>query len=624
MLSIFSVSLAGCGNKEEEKEEHPFCFHVDENPRDFICDLCGEELPEPTELEIISQPEDVEVELPKGCSFSVEVNNEKLVKSYMWQVYNGEIPEGGEGPFGARPEAIKEQWLDLKDCTSGHTKTYIKNSTFDRHDENKYRCKITDIDDNVIYSDEAYLTYSNPGFNDPMIKVGGYILLVGETLDLSKTELGTGSITYVSRTELKLSNVKYHNESPISDNIETGTDGIMVYDETFKEENFKVTLEGNNIIHNTYWDPDHNAGGIGLNFFFGDGFNAVVNIEGPGKLAITGGSHAIYYNGTINLSAELILNSIGSHYGTGIYAHNVILDGAKISGKVNGVVINNKNYSYELGKIFILNSSVVDVVVRPQHPSVGGTIAQGMVASGDFVINKSIVNIDMILSGEDFSESYPVVGVELIGSNESTMMVTNSLLSLSYRTDSSMDGLVMSAYGVMSRAGFVNSSVNISMVSPETTGVTGIASDGFTASNSEVHVECRGLGNVYGILTNERADYLNSNINVITESYDGTNSLGIMWTQNVYDNSRFIINTNDGIAFGTLRKTSTNKEVFDPSYTAKHIDNSKVKVYNFNDQVINQYSIYYPLTGKYNVIETIYSSSNTEAPASYLMMDIVK
>jgi len=578
---------------------------------------------EATELKIVSQPKDAVVTLPEGCSFTVEVNNEKLVKSYMWQVYNGIIPEEGEGPFKGRTEPAKEQWLDLKDCISGHTKTYVKMSNVDNHQPlNKYRCLITDIYDNVITSDEAILTYANPGFNVPLVHVGGYVLQVGESLDLATTELGTGVIDFVSRTELKLSNLRYHNELPISDNIETGTDGIMVFDELFTESKFKVTLEGDNVIHNTYWDPNENAGGIGLNFFFGDGYLAEVEISGNGKLAITGGSHAIYCPGTLNISSDIVLNSIGSHYGTGIYAHKVILDYAQISGKVNGDVIRNKNYPEENGDVSIINDASIDVIIHPQHPSVGGGIAEGMVSSGDFNIKDSNVNLHMVVSGDDYDEDHPLVGSELLGSTNGTLYIKNSTVSLSYRSNDKLRDLAVSCYGIMGEADIDESKVNISIDSEETIGASAIAGSSLVIVKSEVRLECRASGFVYGIKNNGEVRCTYSSINIITESYDGTNSLGLMYYNLSNNDVMYNIETNAGIAVGAYCKSSTTIQEYDPTYVPTHIDMNKITVMNLSDATVNQYSIYYAATGKYNVIETIYSLSDTTKPASVLIMHI--
>lgn len=627
--------LSGCGGSNASSSPIPVSSDV---PISSVKPVSSSKA---TELEIISQPKSVVVQMPQGCSFNVEVNDESLVKSYCWQILDGYNDEEDDDdlPFGMlREDPIDigkvefgevAIWTDVNDSITGQTKTYVKPSSGYSYNEKTYRCVITDINDNKIYSDMATLNYSNAKEQMSLLYIGNYALKIGDSLDLSDTPNGTGVITFVSRHEIKLENVNFVNPTNVASTYETGSVGLFLYDYNYDEEDFVLNLVGDNSFYNTYWDPSHNAGGIGLNFYVGGhGVNTNFIVKGSGNLCIAGGTHAIYCPGHLFLETDLILQSVGDHYGTGIYSHKLTMrNGSSIVGSVNGSVVQTKNYVDESGTI-ALNGSVyleegsdIDVVVRPQHVSVGGTYCKAFSASDTLSIYKSNVNIILSINPKDFDSKHALSGASVLGGSVSTIIEESNLNLLVSVAEGEKD-IIFSLYGIMSGDTIISkSNVKITMNTDAVNGIVGFSTDRTKIQDSKVVSEVCGSRRVAALQTSNLIEIKNSILRCFSTCFDDGESYGFLCGSMNLDNlSQIEIDSNGGLAFAALLGSSETEIGYDPEYVPTKVDISKFTTIEPVDATISTGSAF-TSSGKYNVFETFYSLSDTSKPVSKIFIE---
>ena len=131
-----------------------------------------------SEVRITGQPQDIEVAYPSGAQFSVTVNDASLVASYRWYItdQNGNL-------------------FELDDI-SAKTDTLVIPSTVQGQEDLNVTCIITDINGSRTTTKSAVLSVTGRNENKPVLYVGDFSVEPGQSLDLSKTCLGSGVITY--------------------------------------------------------------------------------------------------------------------------------------------------------------------------------------------------------------------------------------------------------------------------------------------------------------------------------------------------------------------------------------------------------------------------------------------
>ena len=365
-----------------------------------VCTVCGYK----RELKITKQPESTVVELGSETSFEVLVNDPTLVKSYQWQLFNVEDPIDPDEPVfkgEVAPESLGAEKIVNINCDSARTnKLVMPGPNF--YGEKEYRCKITDIYDQVIYTERCHYTLKDYKQSDPFVAVGSRTVAAGQSLDLATTSFGTGKVSLSEKGNiLTLENVKYSNETFDYDPFD-GDVAIYFYCYSFQEDSFKVELVGDNVINNVYFEENNRAGGVSFGLFFsGRGKKPVVNVEGEGSLTIIGGSHSIYCNDAMEIHSDINLYSIANHWNAGIHAPGLTIgSGVKIKANLTSYLLeSNDKVNPVDGQIHIEEGAVIDAIITPvQNAQRGSTLDALAIVTSSYGISldNAILNVDVI------------------------------------------------------------------------------------------------------------------------------------------------------------------------------------------------------------------------------------
>ena len=233
---------------------------------------------------IVTQPKDQEVSYPKGASFSVEVKEPEGV-TYQWFC---------DGDVKLQGKTAKSATLELP-------------ATHPDDTGHKFHCEITDKNGKVVKSDAAELIINNADEEKTVLYVGVYAIEPdGKTFDLSKTELGSGKITFNKNgKDITFDKVNFDNEKFAKSEHTPAVVGISLYSSSKKDEKINLTLKGKNVIKNAYYNEKTKNGGNTLEFVFdGEDVKSSVTIKGTGSLAIEGGSNGLLCEGALTIESE--------------------------------------------------------------------------------------------------------------------------------------------------------------------------------------------------------------------------------------------------------------------------------------------------------------------------------
>ena len=410
-----AISVVGTGNTENEENGRPFS-----NTRKAIPDILGapnadgkpsEGLIEKLKLDpykegsvpqITKGPEDAIVAYPAGAHFSVEVTGDSVTSPFEYQWILEDI-EGNE--------------VILEGATA---KTNTLNIPATNHLDNDlyFYCIVKDKNGYWNCSSAAKLSKNNRYEIKPVLYVGEYAIEPGQSLDLSKKDIGNGKMLgrgIVSFNEngkdITIKNLYYDNNNTsgglaLAPNI--GIDMEMVYpskeeynryykaynedkeyEDLFTEDEvFNVNFVGTNKIVNNFYDYENNGGGIPLDFYLiGAGKKPLVNFNG-GKLEITNGYNAIRIIGDLMLNTDVSLSQTVKLFADGIVAQNLMVArGRKLDLEVYGSAI----YS-NAGNLFIDGADVTIDAHAPQI-SVGIAVKNIMMSRGMMLIKDADIDI---------------------------------------------------------------------------------------------------------------------------------------------------------------------------------------------------------------------------------------
>ena len=613
---------ATCEHKEEIQgfAEHTYDL---EN----VCTVCGYK----RELKITKQPESTLVELGSPTSFEVLVNDPSLVKSYQWQLFNVDYPEPEEDAFkGEMPtESLGAESIVDIDCDSARTNKLVMPGP-NWYGEKEYRCAITDIYDQVIYTERCHYTLKGYKQSDPFVAVGSRTVAAGQSLDLETTPFGTGKISLSEKGDvLTLDNVKYSNEVFDYDPFD-GDIAIYFYCYSFQEDSFKVELIGDNVINNVYFEEDNRAGGISFGLFFsGRGKKPVVSVEGEGSLTVIGGSHSIYCNDAMEIHSDINLYSIANHWNAGIHAPGLTIGSdVRIKANLTSYLLESNDKANPInGQIKIEEDAVIDAIITPVQNAQGGSSLDALAivtSSYGISLKNATLNIDVIFDYNNLDRGASLPPTTVVTShnggsidinNGSDVNINISTVNekLSY-IEFLCNTIVSTAeYDVGQLNIFNGSSVTVTGDAPHCQSIAGPLADEIDIDSSKVYVDLTG-GKV-NCLASKGSLYINDSvIDVRGLSSEGTVYGVVAQAELEITNTQLHSVTNDGIALGTFFDSGDDEKEYDPSYEPQYLSVDTSSILVPGTASVNILSLD-GVKKAYQYYETIYDVSDPDNPS---------
>ncbi len=563
---------------------------------------------------IASQPQNAFVNYPDGASFNVEVEDPDDVASYQWYMLD------------------KEDTLFKLDGYSAHTNTLIVPSTQEANHILRYYCVITDKDGRKTVSRRAALEISNYGVYKPVFYVGEFAVEPGETLDLSKIDigggykLGKGTVSFDSNAkDITISNLDYDNSHTLCDLVMAPNVGLsMVYYKTDKDE-YNVTFNGENRIMNTYFDYDYNLGGIPFDFYlYGEVEETpLVNLIGDGTLEITNGYNALRIIGDLMIDIDITVKQNRPEYADGIAANNIFVSkDRKLDLAVNGYGINAN------GNLFMTGADV-KIDANVPHISKGTSTKKLILSKGVVNIENTNLDINMTVNrsicGETVDNSFIYTPGDLYiskGSNVkcNTEHIGNGIFNY-YLT------------GISAKNAYLeDSALSMNCESEKCANALGISTNGsFEAKDSSLTLDLSVCGTVYGISAEKDFSEENCDIAVNTKSYDGAGVYGLVCNEaefNVTDKTHTaVFNAENGLAIACdLKKPLTDEPVtYQEGYKYTNISfQNDAQIITPKDYEINLAAVETgdEISTQYAAVETVYEKGNTTTPAASVTIGV--
>lgn len=471
---------------------------------------------DPSALTITQQPEDVEVTYPDGTSFHVEVSDPDQVESYQW------ILSDGYSDF-------------ILDGVSATTDTLVIPSTQQDDPNPTFRCVITDKDGNTIESEPAVMRIANHEENKTVLYVGDYAVEPGETLDLSETTLGTGTVTFdTDGINVTLDNVRMSTETMTYDTQLSPALGIFIMRRQGESLEYHFNLVGDSVLYDTYYDPDYNAAGIVFNTYFAAGDNPnppTIYIEGAGSLELKGGSNSIYSDSNIEINTALTTEPNGDIYCDAITCRSLLIDeSAKLNIDTNGTALRAK------GDIRIASGANIDIYSSAPHVSVGATAKSIVNADGSIYIDGATLFIRGYGDPERFvpyeSMLANFVGISFGGD----FNAAGSTISIEMTAGDAEEDWYMSCYGI-SGEGETSAlaltdaaTIMIAIDTPKTPFVGGITVPGILSMDAgcTVDVTVSSAGETLGVEADREITINDATLNSVVSSTEGLPTYGVV------------------------------------------------------------------------------------------------
>ncbi|MBO7667574.1 MAG: hypothetical protein J6T26_03845, partial [Firmicutes bacterium] len=472
-------------------------------------------------IEITQQPQDVEVNYPEGATFHVEVAKPKNVASWQWIGTNAE----------------DENLEYVLTGTSATTDTLIVPSTMQDDADMLFRCVITDKKGNVVESEPARLHAKNTDEDITVLYVGDYAVAPGGKLDLSDTELGSGTIEFAADgVNVDFNDVQFDNSDRIYDTVLGPAMGMLFMRRYSYEQEYFFHFHGDCLINNTFFDPDYNSGGVTLNAFFacGDDGNApTIIFDGDGSLTIKGGSNQIYTDGNVELAMDIQTEPKESDFCDGIRCRSLFIDeGVEAKLGVNGTAVHTE------GDLFIYDGAKLDITSSAPHVSQGPTTKSMMFIVGSIYAKQAQINISGYADPENFVpyEAFVATMPGILLAGEGNLNAEGTEISVELSAGESEEPFAMNLAGVYGN-GETNAislsdgaKLDVRINTPEVNGVTGVCVSGIVdvEEGCSVNIDVSSAGEVTA-LEAERALYVNNaKVEAKAESTTGDFAFGIV------------------------------------------------------------------------------------------------
>ena len=577
----------------------------------------------PERVKITKQPESFTVSYPEGAVFSVEVNRPDLVASYQWIMEDEYKSTVLTGLTASTPV------LEVKS-----TNTYDPPT--------KYYCVITDINGNKTVSEKGYLTIDNYQEIKPVLYVVDYALEPGDSLDLSETPIGSGSVTFdEGGYDIIFDNVTINSDGASLDLIYTPSQGIFLYGLPEPESTYTMYFKGKCTVNNTCYDPDFDGGGVSVNahFLIGGATEApLLVIDGDGDLTISGGLNSIYTDSDLEIRTSFKarpyenyrLNALSAdsiHIAEGVHA-DIVCEGT-------GILAN--------GMLFIDEGAEVQIKEEAPHLIMYNTESKGIYCRELYVRNAKL-GIDMHASPENFEPYDKTIsimsGIRCMGS----VRFEGSDVSIKLGADLGETYYAQNFYGITGDPDSdireveltAGSKVKINIDSKGAYSCSGIGSlysepAGFVTvgEGSELDIDVKTSGHVYGIYVGQPVSVTESTLRVKAASYDTAIVMGLTAPRlNIeLTDSKYAVDISgeNGIAvFATDPETVDGTEP-EEGYKPQLIRISEdAKILVPEDGVVNRFG-FDPYRSVISVPgETVYSKADMNGPASRVLIAVPK
>ncbi|MBR2666860.1 MAG: S-layer homology domain-containing protein [Oscillospiraceae bacterium] len=346
---------------------------------------------DPDRLEIREQPQSVELSYPQGATFHVEVAGTDNVEAASYQWYDTD----------ALGRPVKLDGLSATTDTLVLPSTTLYDSYFDLF------CVITDTNGNKVKSDTAHVEMVDRGHR-PVFYVGDIAVQPGETLDLSTTEMGTGTVTFEGN-EVTLDNVviDLDKDHLLFDTINSPEIGLFAACSgcPFENDEFYIHVMGDCEINSNYYDQSIYSAGICLRAHFRASdadTDTTMIIDGDGTLTLHGGCGGINTDYALEINGNLNTQSNGQYYMEGIYANGDVRIGEEANVDIQcfgpGIFVDCRllgDWSYEYHDIYISDGAKVKIDATAGHVYSRNTDLYGIVANGDMFFGAADLDISL-------------------------------------------------------------------------------------------------------------------------------------------------------------------------------------------------------------------------------------
>ncbi|MBR5114582.1 MAG: S-layer homology domain-containing protein [Oscillospiraceae bacterium] len=564
---------------------------------------------DPERLTITEQPADASVAYPAGTSFHVAVDKPENVASYQWLL----------------TDSARTFTLDGLTAT---TDTLVLNSTERDTPDVEISCVITDINGNRTYSKPALLHINNSSEEKMVLYVGDYALVPGYTLDLSKTTLGSGVVTYdADGVNMTFDNVKISSDGVSMDNSLGPTGGIFFSARPWSSQEYFMHFLGDCVVDNKFFDESINSGGVVLNGYFACGND---NPNRPtliidGNLTLKGGSDSIYTDSHLEIAGSLKTESLYKNFCRGLVSYSIFIsEGATVDISSVGPGI------YARGDLFIEDGATVSIDATPQHISIGNTESKAILATGNMTCGDADVTVSVHADPELFipygSAIAQMDGVYCCG----TLSLKGTRLTVVMDAPKAGRDYIGGARGVSGdplRAVSLEDGarLNVSLDSEAFPIAEGIATDSFNAGGRIVveegcrlDVDVRAAGVAIGVDVSMPVSVKNASVDVHTASSEGDFTFGLMAPDISIDVSDYrygvSLAAEKGIALFASNETF-DKYQFDPAYEPELIKLAgKAAILTPEGGVFSPCG--FELNGGLMPGETVFDPAQPAAPAS--------
>ena len=483
---------------------------------------------------ITVEPQDAIVSYPAGATFTVEVADESKVASYQWR--DIDIATGDH----------------ILEGLTANTKTLTVPSTVQRDQILYFYCVVTDTEGKTYTTRHAKLDQSNrTSVNKPVLYVGEYAVEPGQTLDLAtkyhdydqKYPLGSGTVSVTmdeDSLDIYFNNVQFDNRYTTASFLFGGNVGIdlewQAPPTSIQEVN--LILIGENKIIDRLYQPAVNLSGIPLYFcYWGRGlqnaYSPMTNIksqDSSSSLTVVNGTTAISAIGNLTIDGNINVDQNRIMYSEGIVAFNIeIKQDSVLNLHTNGKAIDATHDQHNTaikGDLTIDDARII-AYTREPHVGQGASGQNGIFASNDLMINKSLIDYEVEI---DYSEEpgqtiTEIAGVEFFKGN--TVKITDSIINLEladhYADDKDHAGFAHHMIGLYGNVVEINSSdVYMDLNSKMTLMVSGIKGSTIQITNgSKVNVDVETGDGALAVYSSGNLKIENSDVNAIAKNLTG-------------------------------------------------------------------------------------------------------
>ena len=593
---------------------------------------------DPQRLTITEQPKDAELRYPEGATFRVAVDDPDFAVSYQWyDTDDAGTPIKLDGLTATTPT------LELP-CTTMYDVYY------------DLFCVITDKNGNKTVSDTAHVTITNSLEHMPLFYVGDRVVRPGETLDLSTTGMGTGTVSFdAAGREVTLDSitVDLDKDHLLFDTVNSPCLGLFAACSgcIFEDSQFYVHVKGDCVVNSNYYDQEKYSAGTCFSGHFRASdvmTDTAMIIDGDGTLLLNGGSNGIHTDSGLEINADLRTRSNGQHYMEGIYAKGDLSIGEGVSVDIQSFgpgffvdSVRNEDGTTTGHDISIGDGAAVRIDATAPHVHSLSTELYGMVANGNMYLGKADVDISLHAI-KDTMKPYGGRISAMTGMTAYNIVLEGTDVSI--RIDAEKDGSRLyagEAYGIQGESLqrlylLEGAKADIRIDTPIVRDAAEGISSGWTLQDEEglglvledgstLAVDVRSTGSaVFGVDIANPVSVTDSEMTVNVEPLGGGMVFGVSCSDMDIDlngdSDLVAVQAKDGVAV-FINDREDDATDYDPDYAPRLIRISgSAKITAPKDGVISRYG--FPFNGNEIPGETVYDPASTDEPAQLVVISV--